>query len=370
MSPISIWSAREIQPPQGGQKTLFLAWTQGLVRANPQALSTLEKNGLELAERYWAYQDVRRGQKLEVLPIQGSKTQQWVSIGQLLQADWDDKNDPTGQIRKVKKGLQKAQAAFLAGAAEEFNAASASLIAALQRGRPAVGRLSVGARSSTWRWPTTTGAPFRVAWVCTLLALLRHAVGAGHTVADIRPVSDWRFYAAGILAMLVGFGMRMIISGRAPVTNMYESVVFVGLGTAVLGVMFELVYRNYYSLLAAAAVSTVTLILAELCPAILDPSIRPLTPVLRSNFWLVIHVMTIMLSYAAFALALLTGNVALGFGLRRWRNTAAIAALSKLTYQFLQAGVLLLILGTFLARAGPITRGDVSGGGIRRKSGR
>jgi cytochrome c-type biogenesis protein CcsB len=156
------------------------------------------------------------------------------------------------------------------------------------------------------------------------------------------------FYAAGLLAMLLGFAMRMVIAQRAPVTNMYESVVFVGLGTAVLGVVFQAVYRKSYVLLAAAAVSTLALLLADVCPTILDPSIRPLTPVLRSNFWLAIHVMTIMLSYAAFAMALLTGNIALGFHLRRSDGGAAIAVLSKVTYQFLQAGVLLLILGTFL----------------------
>ena len=83
---------------------------------------------------------------------------------------------------------------------------------------------------------------------------------------------------------------------------MYESVVFVGLGTAVLGVVFQLVYRKSHVLAAAAAVSALALIVADVSPAILDSSIRPLTPVLRSNYWLAIHVMTIMLSYAAFAI--------------------------------------------------------------------
>ena len=40
---------------------------------------------------------------------------------------------------------------------------------------------------------------------------------------------------AGLIAIIVGFAMRMVISGRAPVTNMYESVTYVGLGTVVFG---------------------------------------------------------------------------------------------------------------------------------------
>jgi ABC-type transport system involved in cytochrome c biogenesis permease subunit len=152
-------------------------------------------------------------------------------------------------------------------------------------------------------------------------------------------------YGVGILAMFVGFGLRTIIAGRAPVTNMCESVVFVGFGTALLGVLFQLVYRKSGMLAVAAVVTAVVLVLADVCPTILDPSIRPLTPVLRSNFWLAIHVMTIMLSYAAFAMAWLIGNIALVFYVA---NGAGGTLLSKVTYKCLQAGVLLLILGTFL----------------------
>ena len=41
---------------------------------------------------------------------------------------------------------------------------------------------------------------------------------------------------------------------------------------------------------------------------------------LRSNFWLVTHVLTITLSYAAFALALGIANITLGFFLADSRN--------------------------------------------------
>ena len=37
----------------------------------------------------------------------------------------------------------------------------------------------------------------------------------------------------------------------------------------------------------------------------------PIVAVLRSNFWLTIHVMTISVSYAAFTVAMLIGNFAL-----------------------------------------------------------
>ena len=46
---------------------------------------------------------------------------------------------------------------------------------------------------------------------------------------------------------------------------------------------------------------------------LLDPSIRSLTPVLRSNFWLTIHVLTEVSSYAAFGLAWALGLIAMGY---------------------------------------------------------
>ena len=171
-----------------------------------------------------------------------------------------------------------------------------------------------------------------------LIALLTNTLYAGALAA----------YGIGLVAMLIGFGMRVTISGRAPVTDMYESVVYVGFGIAVIGLILELVYRKRFILVAAAAVSTVALVVADNCPALLDPSLRPLQPVLRSNYWLVIHVMTITMSYAAFALALGISDITLGYYLFGSTNRTVIAALSKFTYKVLQVGVLLLAAGTIL----------------------
>ena len=69
---------------------------------------------------------------------------------------------------------------------------------------------------------------------------------------------------------------------------------------------------------------------------------------LRSNFWLVVHVMTITLSYAAFAMALGIANITLGCFLVGARKPETIAALSKFAYHSLQVGVVLLAAGIVL----------------------
>ncbi|WP_422930828.1 cytochrome c biogenesis protein [Singulisphaera sp. PoT] len=113
----------------------------------------------------------------------------------------------------------------------------------------------------------------------------------------------------GIALEIVGFTLRVQISGWAPVTNMYETVIWVSLVAAVLGLVFELIYRKTFAALAGAGAALLGTVLAANVP-LLDPGIHALQPVLRSNYWLTIHVLTEVSSYAAFALAMMLGLIA------------------------------------------------------------
>ena len=155
-------------------------------------------------------------------------------------------------------------------------------------------------------------------------------------------------FGSGLAIHGLGFWERMQIAGRPPVTNMYESVIWVGFGIAAIALLFEGIYRAKYYLLAAAPLAVVCLILADSLPAVLDPTIKPLVPVLRDNFWLSIHVPTITLSYASFALALGLGHIILGHYLVAPQATARIRSLSKWNYGVIQVGVLLLTTGIIL----------------------
>ena len=183
--------------------------------------------------------------------------------------------------------------------------------------------------------------PFRWAWILYL------AAGIGMLVVPGKPgyLLGWAFGLCGFILQLAGFVFRIIISGRAPVTNMYESVVWVAFGTIFFALIFEAIYRSRYFLLGAVPVAVASLILADTQPVILDRSIHPLVPVLADNFWLTTHVLTITLSYAAFALALGVGHIILGksmFGVK------ASPVLHNYLYRTLQIGVLLLAIGTIL----------------------
>ena len=152
----------------------------------------------------------------------------------------------------------------------------------------------------------------------------------------------------GIVFHASGIAMRCMIGGRPPVTNMYESIIWVSFAVTFFGMIFFARYRTPVYLLAALPVTLTALLLVFQMPIAMPSSIDPLVPVLRDNFWLTIHVLTITLSYAAFALAMGFGHILLFRYARNPRETRADAPMHFWLYRVLQLGVLLLAAGTIL----------------------
>lgn len=189
--------------------------------------------------------------------------------------------------------------------------------------------------------------PFRIAWVLYLLALLI-LIFSFNLPWKWLPTTGVVVTFAAFLCHIYGFLLRYLISGRPPVTNMFETVIWVTWGAVLFSIILYLVYKNRILLTASAGVATVGLILADFIPAVLDPSINPLVPVLRSNFWLTTHVLIINLGYAGGALAAGLGNIVMGRVLFSKPSKKSIETLSHLTYRAMQFGVILLTAGTIL----------------------
>jgi len=152
----------------------------------------------------------------------------------------------------------------------------------------------------------------------------------------------------GLLFHASGIAMRCLIAGRPPVTNMYESIIWVSFAVSFFGMIFFARYRTPVYLLAALPVSLVALLLVHQMPIAMPSSIDPLVPVLRDNFWLTIHVLTITLSYAAFALAMGFGHILLWRYVRNPVSARSDQPMHFWLYRVLQLGVILLAAGTIL----------------------
>jgi len=192
--------------------------------------------------------------------------------------------------------------------------------------------------------------PFLWSWVlylsATLMWIFLQFVQAPKRVKRFKQVA---LVLTGLAAtsQVFGIALRCFIAGRPPVTNMYESVIWVSFGVVLFASVLYYMHRQGVILAVACALATLGLIAGDVAPAILDPSIHPLVPVLRSNYWLTIHVLTITLGYAAFALTLGLANITL-FQFLRKEKTQKIVAMNQLTYRAMQFGVVLIAAGTIL----------------------
>jgi len=114
----------------------------------------------------------------------------------------------------------------------------------------------------------------------------------------------------GLLVNTAGIGMRWVESyqmgiGHAPLSNMYESLVFFAWSIVLLYLVVEFIYKNKVIGAFAMPFAFASMAYASLSPEFSD-RITPLVPALQSN-WLIAHVFTCFIGYAAFAVACGTG---------------------------------------------------------------
>ncbi|HMM11249.1 MAG TPA: c-type cytochrome biogenesis protein CcsB [Bacteroidales bacterium] len=146
----------------------------------------------------------------------------------------------------------------------------------------------------------------------------------------------------------LGLAMRWYIAGRAPWSNGYESMIYIGWVTVLAGLVFA--RKSQMTIAATSIMSAIILMVAHL--AWLDPEITNLVPVLKS-YWLTIHVSVITASYGFFALGALLGFINLIIMIMKTENNFGrlaqkIKELNYINERTIIIGLYLLTIGTFL----------------------
>ena len=123
----------------------------------------------------------------------------------------------------------------------------------------------------------------------------------------------WYQLAVGLmvcafLVHLLGLIARIIIMNRPPVTNLYETFIFVGFIAVFLGLIIEFFNRRWLGLVTAAISGAALLFISARYSADGD-TLKMLVAVLNSNFWLATHVTTITMGYAAACVAGILGHI-------------------------------------------------------------
>jgi cytochrome c-type biogenesis protein CcsB len=248
-------------------------------------------------------------------------------------------NSENPQEIAVYDGFKQLAAAFASRDANQFASVSVSLSTALR----AVNPTEYPSQSSLDREVHYQDInAFGKAWKVYLLGFLVLAL-FGRSSKKVWYSLGMMFLVLGFIGHTYGLALRWQIAGRAPVSDMYESLVFMGWGTIAIGLALEFFNRKGMFGLAAGLMGFLALAFAENLP--IDSSINPLVPVLANTSWLSIHVMTIMLSYSAFALAMTMGHIALFLQFFNPGRSHQLRSLTTLLYKTLQVGVLFLAAG-------------------------
>lgn len=311
---------------------------QALKRAE-KPLTRIQQEALSVSDRLTLLAHVMDGSALLIVPAPTSETEPWV--------------DPSGwskyysepQVAPLQTQLQTVANSYVQGDGFSLSRAANQLRENLRGLSPSIYPGDQNLRLEYFY--NHFEAFYRAIWcygIALVILIAAHLRKRGRVLQNIGvavAILGLAFQAAGIV-------MRCMIAGRPPVTNMYESIIWVSFAVSFFGMIFFARYRAPVYLLAALPVTLIALLLVHQMPIAMPSSIDPLVPVLRDNFWLTIHVLTITLSYAAFALAMGFGHILLWRYARNPTAARADAPMHFWLYRVLQLGVLLLAAGTIL----------------------
>lgn len=303
-----------------------------------QALQRLES-------QYFVFQQLSTGRMLRFFPPQMGQGTQWLSLTELE----DSEKEVFSQLAKNfalyvgAVSVQDKERSLAQGAALDKSVENLIQRAQAKNSEqyPSLKKMHIEVAYNDYH-------PFRLAYIAYLLSSILFLMV---WIFKKQGFSKWAWSVAVVAFAFhtLGFGLRMYLTGRAPVTNMYETVIWVSWGSFLFAAILEKVYQFKFMIFAGTLLSFFALIIADVAPAVLDPTLQPLEAVLRSNFWLTIHVMTITISYAAFFLAYGLGNISLIYFARGEKEHGEkIKPLSLAIYRSLQIGVMFLAPGIIL----------------------
>jgi len=188
--------------------------------------------------------------------------------------------------------------------------------------------------------------PFFLAQLAYGLALLLFLASAVAWRRWLRRLT-WLFLLVGLSAHTGGVIVRMLITGRPPVTNLYETFIFVGWAGVMMGIVLERFQKHGLGILCSGFLGPVFLLIAGRFGLDGD-TMGMLAAVLDSNLWLSVHVVTIAVGYAGCMVAGVIGHWILIQALLARQGTAARSRPDQALLAALSFGLAFTGIGTIM----------------------
>jgi ABC-type transport system involved in cytochrome c biogenesis permease subunit len=190
-------------------------------------------------------------------------------------------------------------------------------------------------------------APF---YHCSILYVFVGLLACFSWVAYREPLNRAAFWLAVVTLVLhlVALLIRMHIQGRPPVTNLYSSAIFIGLGALALALVLEGIYRNSLGNIVASVIGASTMFVAHYLASDGD-TLEMMQAVLDTNFWLATHVVCVTLGYTATLVAWMLGILFVMLGVcTPALDRKLFRSLGEMTYGVICFATFLSFVGTVL----------------------
>lgn len=304
----------------------------------------LDKEVINVDERLNILMSVFSGNFLTIFPVPGDSNHKWINIGEanLLGPEKGAfaKNTLSGYISAVAQG-NWTEATTLLGNLRAFQQTEGAKI------------VLSDSKINLEIFYNNANIFGKLSKIFMLLGLLMLGLNLSNIFnPNINPVLIKKIFLFLIVLLFAvetaGMGIRWYISGHAPWSNGYESMVFISWATCLAGLLFS--RRSEITLSLTTLLAGLTLLVAGF--SWMNPEITPLVPVLKS-YWLIVHVAVITSSYGFLGVGALLGLLNLILIISRTKRNAirvnlTIKELVNVIDIALLIGLILLTLGSFL----------------------
>jgi ABC-type transport system involved in cytochrome c biogenesis permease subunit len=315
----------------------------------PSAQNKFDKDVTQVDERVNIYYMLYTGSFLSIFPVKGDTDNKWSTPGQ------------STDLLNVQDSIS-VRAAFSAYINEVISASSSGDWTAANEKLEAISQYQAEYGKQILLSDTKVGVEifYNKFQVFRKLAMYYFYIGfillILHFINILKPRINlrWVIRIGSVLVFLLfllhtgGLIMRWYISGHAPWSDGYESMIYIAWATILSGLIF--VWRSGITLSVTAVLASLVLSVAGM--NWMDPEITNLVPVLKS-YWLIIHVAIITASYGFLALGALLGFLNMIFMIMKTKNNfermnLSIKELKYIIEVNLIIGLFLLTIGTFL----------------------
>jgi ABC-type transport system involved in cytochrome c biogenesis permease subunit len=193
------------------------------------------------------------------------------------------------------------------------------------------------------RWDQSN-APTTIAMMLYCLCLVLGFVYLAYDSSSLRS-SIWGILLVTLAIHTLVLLSRIIITGRAPVINLYSSAVFIGWAGVIFGIVQEKIFRYGEGNLLAAGSGVLALLVAYGLSS--GDTMPVLQAVLDTQFWLGTHVITVTLGYAA---TMVAGFLGIRYLVAGWlgADNDSLRQIYRSIYGATCFGILFSFVGTVL----------------------